>query len=75
VLDRALSVGGPSGPVGSEIRAAFYNEADKPKIVNFVGGLGGRDITPEDFEEIVRRGVDIAENGSQNEFEIYGVRE
>jgi pyruvate ferredoxin oxidoreductase alpha subunit len=75
VLDRALSVGGPNGPVGSEIRAAFYNEPDRPKIVDFVGGLGGRDITPEDFEEIVRRGMDVARNGSQNEFEMYGVRE
>jgi pyruvate ferredoxin oxidoreductase alpha subunit len=75
VLDRALSVGGPNGPVGSEIRAAFYNEPNKPQIVNFVGGLGGRDITPEDFEEIVRRGIDVAEHGSNNEFEMYGVRE
>ena len=75
VLDRAITTGGPNGPVGSEIRAAFYNEPNRPKIVNFVGGLGGRDITPEDFEEIVRRGMDIAVNGSPNEFEMYGVRE
>lgn len=75
VLDRALSVGGPGGPVGSEIRAAFYNEQKRPKIVSFVGGLGGRDITPEDFERIVHRGIDVARNGSNNEFEMYGVRE
>jgi pyruvate ferredoxin oxidoreductase alpha subunit len=75
ILDRAISTGGPNGPVGSEIRAAFYNEPARPKIVNFVGGLGGRDITPEDFEEIVRRGIEVAQKGSRNEFEMYGVRE
>ncbi len=75
VLDRALSFGGPSGPVCSEIKAALYNEAGKPKIVSFIGGLGGRDITAAGFEEIVDRGIEIAQKGSENEFEIFGVRE
>jgi pyruvate ferredoxin oxidoreductase alpha subunit len=75
VLDRALSFGGLNGPVCSEIKAALYNEAKRPKIVSFVGGLGGRDITVADFEEIVNRGIEIADKGSKNEFEIYGVRE
>jgi pyruvate ferredoxin oxidoreductase alpha subunit len=44
-------------------------------VVSFVGGLGGRDIMVEDFEKIVERGMEIAEKGSSNEFEIYGVRE
>ena len=75
VLDRALSFGGPGGPVCSEIRSALYNEDNKPKIVSFVGGLGGRDITVAGFEEIVNRGIEIAKTGSGNEFEIFGVRE
>ncbi|MFC1865493.1 transketolase C-terminal domain-containing protein [Chloroflexota bacterium] len=75
VLDRSISFGGPGGPVCSEIRSALYNESEKPIIVNFVGGLGGRDITVADFEEIINRGIEIAENGSNNEYEIYGVRE
>jgi pyruvate ferredoxin oxidoreductase alpha subunit len=75
ILDRALSFGGPSGPVCSEIKAALYNEDNRPKIVSFVGGLGGRDITVSGFEEIVSRGIEIARTGSENEFEMYGVRE
>jgi pyruvate ferredoxin oxidoreductase alpha subunit len=74
VLDRSISFGGPGGPVCSEIRSALYNAADKPKIVSFVGGLGGRDITIDGFKEIIEKGIDIAENGSDNEYEIYGVR-
>ncbi len=75
VLDRSISFGGPGGPVCSEIRSAMYGEGEKPKIVSFVGGLGGRDITVAGFEEIINKGIEIAENGSQNEYEIYGVRE
>ncbi|MCL2707161.1 MAG: pyruvate ferredoxin oxidoreductase [Dehalococcoidia bacterium] len=75
VLDRALSTGGPGGPVCSEIRSAFYNLNPRPQIVSFVGGLGGRDITIEGFESIVRSGMEIAKSGSDKEFQIFGVRE
>jgi len=75
VLDRALSFGGPGGPVCSEIRSALYAEPKRPKVVSFVAGLGGRDISVSGFEEIITKGMQIAEKGSRNEFEIFGVRE
>lgn len=75
VLDRAISFGGPGGPVASEIKAALYPLEKRPKVVGFIGGLGGRDISTTDFEAIVRRGIEIARKGSSREFEIYGVRE
>jgi pyruvate ferredoxin oxidoreductase alpha subunit len=75
VLDRAVSVGGPAGPVASEVKAALYGLAKKPKVVSFIGGLGGRDITVEGFKDIVKKGMEIARTGSENEYEIYGVRE
>ena len=74
ILDRALSTGGPGGPVASEIRAALYNQTCKPRIVSFVGGLGGRDITQAHFEAIIKRGMEIARTGSNREYEIFGVR-
>ena len=75
VLDRALSFGGPGGPVCSEVRSALYNEDKKPKVISFVGGLGGRDITAAGFEEIINRGIEISRKGSEQEFEMFGVRE
>jgi pyruvate ferredoxin oxidoreductase alpha subunit len=75
VLDRAISFGGPGGPVCSEVRSALYGEDRKPKVIGFVGGLGGRDITPAGFEEIINKGVEISKRGSDREFEIFGVRE
>ncbi|MFC1910525.1 transketolase C-terminal domain-containing protein [Chloroflexota bacterium] len=74
ILDRAISFGGQGGPVCSEIKAALYPMDKKPKIVSFIGGLGGRDIPPEGFEEIITRGIEIAAKGSPNEYEIFGVR-
>jgi len=75
VLDRAISFGGPGGPVCSEIKSALYNEKKKPKVVGIFGGLGGRDITVAGFEAITNRGVEIAQKGSEQEFEMFGVRE
>ncbi len=75
VLDRALSFGGQAGPVCSEVRSALYNEVMKPKVVNIIGGLGGRDISVAGFEEIINRGIEISHKGSEKEFEIFGVRE
>jgi pyruvate ferredoxin oxidoreductase alpha subunit len=75
VIDRSLSFGGPGGPVASEVKAAFYNQVKKPKIVSYVAGLGGRDVTVSDFKNIVKKGIEIADKGTKNEYEIYGVRE
>ncbi|HET6478215.1 MAG TPA: transketolase C-terminal domain-containing protein [Dehalococcoidales bacterium] len=75
VLDRAISFGGPGGPVCSEVKAALYGEEKRPKVVGFVGGLGGRDISISGFEEMINHGIEIARTGSKREFEIYGVRE
>ena len=74
VLDRALSFG-YGGPVCSEIRSALYNEAKKPKVVSFIGGLGGRDISPDGFERMINRGIEISQTGIEQEFEMFGVKE
>jgi len=75
VVDRCISFGGPGGPVCSEIRSALYQAPSRPRVVGFVAGLGGRDISPEQFEEIVKRAEEIAQKGSPDEYEMIGVRE
>lgn len=74
ILDRAISLGF-AGPVASEVKSVLYPLTRKPKIVSFVGGLGGRDISPADFEALIKRGIEISRKGSDREFEIFGVRE
>lgn len=74
VLDRAISLGGP-GPVCSEIRAALYTSDRKPQIASVVGGLGGRDISPDDFEKLVEMGLEHIKAGRTAETIMFGVRE
>ncbi len=75
VFDRSISFGGPGGPVFSEIKAALYGQPAQPRVVGLIGGLGGRDVTPSDFEYMVNRGNEIAQKGSPAESEMIGVRE
>jgi len=75
VIDRAISVGGPGGPVASEVKAAIYGEPIRPSIYNFAAGISGRDVTPFDFIKMVDKAEIEIEEGNKEGFEIYGVRE
>ncbi|MEN8213839.1 MAG: pyruvate synthase [Pseudomonadota bacterium] len=61
VIDQNLSMG-MGGVLHSELAAALYGRSDAPPVVaSFIGGLGGRDITTEEFFEMaksLRRAVD-----------------
>lgn len=76
VLDRSISTGGPGGPVFGEIRAALYDMPDRPKIVGFIAGLGGRDMRPEHFVEMYKEGIKLAGEGFKEASHVMlGVRE
>jgi len=75
VMDRAISTGGIGGPVCSEIKAALYGQAKRPKIVSFIAGLGGRDMPPEQFEEMVGQALKMKGKRKMEEFITIGIRE
>jgi len=53
VIDQNLSMG-QGGVLHTELCACLYGRAGAPAVVtSFIGGLGGRDIGPEEFYEIV----------------------
>jgi len=54
VLDRDNSLGA-GGIVAQELKAALYGAARKPKIYEFIAGLGGKDITPETIREVIEK--------------------
>ena len=74
VCDRALSLGGPGGPVMSEVRNALYPLAQKPQVLGYIIGLGGRDVPPETFKDIVTKAQAEMTQGPSQEFCLYGVR-
>lgn len=75
VIDRALSTGGPGGPIFSEIRSALYSDSRRPQVVGFIAGLGGRDVPPEQIVEMVDRAAKTRGKKNAEDFSMIGVRE
>lgn len=74
VIDRALSYG-YGGPLASEIRSLLYSMSKRPKVVDFIVGLAGRDVQPEAFKDMVKKAEKKINSHKQDEYELYGVRE
>jgi len=57
VLDRSDSCAGSAAPVYTEIASAVYTHqgGNGPKMVNYVYGLGGRDIMKDHFVAVFER--------------------
>lgn len=51
VLDQNISIG-KGGIVYSEIAGALYHEQERPLLLSFIGGLGGKNISSQEFEFI-----------------------
>ncbi|NMA55781.1 MAG: pyruvate ferredoxin oxidoreductase [Firmicutes bacterium] len=76
VLDRADSFDGFGGPLYKDIRAALYEVPDRPRIINYIFGLGGRDVGLDDIRSVYDDLAQVAA-GEAPEFSIryLGVRE
>jgi pyruvate ferredoxin oxidoreductase alpha subunit len=62
VIDQNLSMG-KGGVLHTELASALYGQPNPPVLVSFVGGLGGRDISPEEFFEMAKVTRRAAEEG------------
>ncbi len=71
VMDRAVSFGGAGGPLATDIKSLLFHDRERPRIVNYIMGLGGRDVAVEDFIAMVER----AAKTKDETYEFYGVRE
>jgi len=63
VMDRSGPFGAVGSPVFLEISATFYNRDEKPLLVDYVYGLGGRDMPPSTIAEIFNELLEIAKTG------------
>ncbi|MEO0087274.1 MAG: pyruvate ferredoxin oxidoreductase [candidate division WOR-3 bacterium] len=52
ILERMEGLSAFGGPLFNEIRSVLYDEAQRPLTISYVYGLGGREITPEEIEEV-----------------------
>jgi pyruvate ferredoxin oxidoreductase alpha subunit len=74
VFERCVSLGG-FAPVCSEIKSALYSLEKKPQVISMLGGLGGRDVSPVNFEQLINMGIEKAKSGKSDEITLFGVRE
>lgn len=76
VLDRSDSKNSIGGPSYNDIRAALYETSARPMVVNYIYGLGGRDIFVEDIEKVFADLAEIASTGKiANKVNYLGVRD
>lgn len=76
VLDRSVSFGAQGGPLFLEIRSALFEEEKRPPVVNYIYGLGGRDIGIEEIETVYKNLERIADSKKTEELVGYlGLRE
>jgi pyruvate ferredoxin oxidoreductase alpha subunit len=74
VIDRNISLG-YRGALFSDAASALANLERRPLIVNFIVGLGGRDISIENFYEIVKKAKQILETKKvEKEIEWIGIK-
>jgi pyruvate ferredoxin oxidoreductase alpha subunit len=75
VMDRALCLNGAGGPLATEVKAALYDEPERPYIWNYVAGLAGRDVTIENFVEMADGVEAAAADGLRGNYTMINVRE
>ena len=78
VIDRDYSFGSPSfgGVLFNEVRAALYPLEKRPHVVNFIAGLGGREVRVRDVEDMVEITQKAIDTGKiDQECNWIGVRE
>ncbi|MGD8996892.1 MAG: pyruvate ferredoxin oxidoreductase [Anaerolineae bacterium] len=65
VMDRSISFGAMdnAGPLYLELLAALAAHDVRVPMVDYVYGLGGRDILPQEIEQVFRDALDVAETG------------
>lgn len=75
VLDRSGGYGAIGGPVFNELRSILYDCNERPFIVNYIYGLGGRDVTPKLIKKVYEDLRNILKTGQVEEnVKFLGVR-
>ncbi len=76
LMDRTDSFSNNGGPLGAEVTAALYQAKSEALVVNYVYGLGGRDVRVEDMEYVYGTLAETAKSGKVDEtYRYLGVRE
>lgn len=76
VMDKAIGPG-QYGALYLDIAATLYHEKNRPVLIDYVYGLGGRDLSPSMIEEMINQLLKDLERGyvpEEERFRFIGVR-
>lgn len=76
VMDKADSFNAAGGPVFTEVTSALYKNAGSVKAINYIYGLGGRDVRAEELESVYTELEEIAKTGKvKSVYNYLGIRD
>src|SRR5712671_5295920 len=77
IIDRDFSLGAPysSGVLATEVRAALYPVPNRPPLIAFICGLGGREVTLPDVKKMTENVYAAAAGKPQPFTQWIGLRE
>lgn len=75
VLDKADPVNGAGGALYTDVTSSMYVNNKQVPMVNYIYGIGGRDTTSYDIEDVFNDLSEIVETGKiDNPYRYFGVR-
>lgn len=76
IMDRAEGYTNHGGPLGSDVMAAMFRARSQAHAVNYIYGLGGRDVRVEDMEKVFAELKQIvADDDAGETYRYLGIRE
>ncbi|MEM2121272.1 MAG: transketolase C-terminal domain-containing protein [Candidatus Woesearchaeota archaeon] len=75
ILDRAIAFGSYGGVLFNDVRSAFYEQPKKPKIINYIYGLGGRELTEEMIKKVFDDMIKLNKGKKIKQVQYLGVRD
>ena len=76
IMDRAESYTNHGGPLGADVMSALFRAISNALAVNYIYGLGGRDVRVEDMEGVYETLKQIIADGDAGEtYRYMGIRE
>ncbi len=76
IMDRAEGYTNHGGPLGSDVMAAMFRARSNAHAVNYIYGLGGRDVRVEDMETVFADLKQIVKDDDAGEtYRYLGIRE
>ena len=66
-MDRTESFNAQCGPLGAEVKSALFNARLMPVVINYVYGLGGRDVTVKSITSVYEDLIKIDQTNDAGE--------